>query len=263
MAAFQQQFGNQGRKSKVSCVRGYLHESIILAGGKGERLKSVISHTPKPMANVAGKPFLEWLILALKKQGIRNVILSTGYLSELIEHYFGDGKHFGMEILYCVNPYPLGTGGAIRNALNLIKSNCFLVLNGDSFCDFDLEQFYNFHLEKKSHASILLTEVKDSGRFGSVIISDNGEVLSFREKTAINEKGLINAGVYILEKASLESAPQNQAISLEKEIFPALIGKGLYAIVNKSIFCDIGTPESYNDSCKLLTDKFKSMETEV
>jgi len=239
-----------------------LTEAMILVGGKGERLRSVINNTPKPMAEVSEKPFLEWLILFLKKKGIRRVVLCSGYMAEAIEAYFGDGTKLGVKILYSVDPFPLGTGGAIIYALNHIQSKNFLVLNGDSFCQFNLNHFYKFHLEKKAKASILLTKASDCSRFGSVNINNCDEIISFIEKSNIKCKGLINAGVYILEADLMLHFPQGQAISIEKEIFPRLIGCGLYAFTIEGVFCDIGTPESYIEACQLLSNEFEYVNNE-
>jgi NDP-sugar pyrophosphorylase family protein len=220
-------------------------EVMILVGGKGTRLQTVVSDRPKPMAEVAGRPFLEWVLKLLKHQGVQKVVLCTGYLGGIIESHFGDGRSWGMDIEYSCDPYPLGTGGAVRHALDLVENDRFFVLNGDSFCPFDLRQIAEFHARTKALVTMGLVKVDDCRRYGSVRLGDAGTVQEFVEKSSAQGAGLINAGTYLIEYAAASRIPENQACSLETDFFPRLVGCGLYAIIGKYPFLDIGTPESF------------------
>jgi NDP-sugar pyrophosphorylase family protein len=220
-------------------------DAIILVGGKGTRLRSIVSDRPKPMAEVAGRPFVEWLLLALRAQGVRRVIFCTGYMGEVLEAHFRDGRQWGMELLHSRDPAPLGTAGAVRHALGRVCSDRFLVLNGDSYCPIDINRLEEAHLARGARASLWLVSVEDCRRYGLVEIGDDGAVLAFHEKPSEKRAGLINAGVYLLERDVAESIPQGQPASLETDFFPGLIGHRLYAVVGEGPFLDIGTPESY------------------
>lgn len=234
-------------------------DAIILAGGKGSRLRSILDDRPKPMALIAGRPFVEWLLLMIRHQGIQRVVMCTGYLSEVVESYFGNGQNIDMELVYAHDPLPLGTGGAVRNALGKTNSKRFLVLNGDSYCRFDLLNLLKAHLAHNARASLSLVQVKDCSRYGTVKINKDGVVLAFLEKSLIKIPGLVNAGVYLLEREIVEGIPEGKMVSLEKEIFPNLIANGLYAVLCKGLFIDIGTPESLNKAKNILKDEFKHL----
>lgn len=238
----------------------YLTEAIILAGGMGTRLQDSVKDRPKPLADVAGRPFLEWLLLLLHSQGIRHVIVCTGHMGEMVESHLGNGSRIGLELEYARDPFPLGTGGALRNALNLHHSPSLLVLNGDSYCRFDVRELFEFHLSHHSEATILLAKVEDSSRFGSVETDRNGKVTAFREKTIDRHPAWINAGIYLLNQRVVEEIPANRAVSLEREVFPDLIGRGLFAKPQNGIFWDIGTVESYHSSGEILSGEFEELE---
>ena len=227
-------------------------EAMILVGGKGSRLISVVNDRPKPMAEVAGRPFLEWLLIALQAQEVRRVILCTGHMGEKVEKYFGDGKLWNLEIQYSHEPAPLGTAGAVRNALNLIENKQFLVLNGDSYCRLDLKRLVNSHIKKKASITMWLVNVDDCRRYGSVQIGKNGAVQAFLEKSPVQSSGLINAGIYLMERDIGEAIPVGQAYSLETDFFPRFVGRGLYAVVGKPPFIDIGTPESFASAGEII-----------
>lgn len=232
-------------------------EAIILAGGKGTRLKSVLDDRPKPMAIIAGKPFIEWILLMLGRQGIQRTIICTGHLSKIVESYFCDGNTIGMEIDYARDPFPFGTGGAVRNALGKTRSKHILVLNGDSYLRINLSSFLKTHLALNARVSISIVQVEDSSRYGSVKTNKDGKVLAFLEKSPRKQTGLINAGIYLLERDVVKEIPEGKMISLEREIFPDLIGKGLYGVPCDGPFIDIGTPESFNKTEKILKDEFE------
>ena len=231
-------------------------EAMILVGGKGTRLKSAVHDRPKPMAEVAGKPFLEWLMLSLYEQGVRKVILCTGYMGEMVESYFGDGEKWNLQVRYSHEPFPLGTGGAIRHALDLVQGDRFLVLNGDSYCRFDIGAMEAKHNSRSALATMWLEKMDNCNRYGSVVLDENGMILSFSEKSSVSGSGLINAGVYLIERRLVETIEKDRMVSLERDIFPNIIGKGLTGVVGEGVFVDIGTPESYASAEKILATDF-------
>jgi len=222
-----------------------LIDALILAGGRGTRLRSVVTDRPKPMASVSGRPFLEWLLLSLRAQGVYRVILCTGYMSEMVEAHFGNGHSLDMAVQYSRDPAPLGTAGAVRHALGQVGGDRFLVLNGDSYCRIDLKRLAKVHSNQRASATLWLVRVDDCRRYGSVVIGEDGAVQAFQEKLPEKRVGLINAGVYLLERQVAEAIPEGRAVSLETEFFPQLIGRGLYGVVGEGPFLDIGTPETY------------------
>jgi len=228
---------------------------LILAGGKGTRLQSVVSDRPKPMAEVAGKPFLEWLVLTLKAQKVQRIVFCTGYMNEAIAAYFGDGNPWGIKIAHSPELQPLGTGGAVRLALDLVESEQFFVLNGDSYCRADLQSLITFHQEKQAIATLLLTSMADCRRYGSVVIDNQGQIQAFQEKSPEQRPGLVNAGIYVLKRNAIAALPLERAISLETEFFPQLINQGLYGTVGTGALLDIGTPESYATSEQFLASE--------
>ena len=237
---------NQAQKQRIN-------EAIILAGGKGSRLQSVVNDRPKPMAKIADRPFLEYLLRYLKDQGIRTAVICTGYKEEMIREYFADGVKFGIQIKYSNEEFPLGTAGAVRKALNSLSGERFLVLNGDSYCEFDIDEMLGIHLSSSALATICLVNSDDCSRYGSVEIDVQGMILSFNEKSSNCRSGLINAGVYILERKLIERIEKGKMISLEKDIFPNILRGALSSCRIKSgIFIDIGTPESYASSQEIL-----------
>lgn len=217
-------------------------KALILVGGLGTRLRSVVNEVPKPMAPIAGKPFLERQIAYLKSQGIEEIILLTGYRSELIESYFGDGKKWGVKISISRESEPLGTGGAIALAMNRFPSDKYLVLNGDSLC---LSQLGSFLEPSSGSAKIGLHYQDDLSRFGSVAIDSGGRVLEFREKSSPDADGYINAGIYLLDRKILENF-SSQKFSLEKDVFQKMAVQGeLRAQILTGPFIDIGIPSSF------------------
>lgn len=235
-------------------------DAVILVGGKGTRLQGVVADRPKPMADVAGRPFVEWLVLALRARGFRRVVLCTGYRSEAVANHLGDGHRLDMEIVYSHEPTPLGTGGALRRALDKIQTESFLALDGDSYCRFNLTRLQEVHRARQALATLWLTSVDDCGRYGTVEVDDTGAVRAFREKIAASQAGLINAGVCLLERSSVESIPPGRAVSIETDFLPGLIGRGLYAVVGDGVFLDIGTPEAYAMASRILQEELRLLE---
>lgn len=220
-------------------------DAVLLVGGKGTRLQAVVKDRPKPMAEVRGRPFVEWLLLALRTQGVRRVILATGHMAEVVEAHFAASRPLDLELLFSHEAAPLGTGGALRHSLEKISTDRVLVLNGDSFCPFDLAHLEEVHRRAEALATLWLVPVEDCGRYGAVEIEADGRVAAFREKSVQRTAGLISAGIYLLERRLLHTIPSGQPVSLETELFPSLINRGLHAAVGSGPFLDIGTPESY------------------
>ena len=223
-------------------------EAVILAGGEGSRLKSVVSDRPKPMALVKGRPFMEWLLLGLRGQGVQRFVICTHYLNEIILEHFGDGSAWGVEIVYSHEPSPLGTGGAIAFAARQVKSDQLLALNGDSFCEFNLSALMCFHQSQNARATIQLARVENCGRYGSVKVDANGRVEAFIEKSTAAAAGWINAGIYLIQSTAMKMVPENQNISMEYDVLPKWVGDGLCAIQQEGTFIDIGLPETYQQA---------------
>ncbi len=218
-------------------------KAIILAGGFGTRLKDIVKDVPKPMAMIAGKPFLEHQLHFLKEQSVDEVILAIHYMPNVIKSYFGKGGKVGINITYSEEETPLGTAGAIKNAQKYIEDT-FFVLNGDSYSKIDLVKFLKFHKEKKSKFSISLIKSKDSLNHGNVFV-ENEKIIKFSEKTG-KGTGLINRGIYIFEPKIFEEIDSYGKISLEEKIFPKLANEGkLNGYISNEYFMDIGRPETY------------------
>lgn len=224
---------------------------FILVGGRGTRLRPLLPDAPKPMALIAGKPFLEYILTWVERAGFRHVVLCAGYLARQIQDRLGKGEKFGLRLDYSLETQPLGTWGAVRHARKWVQGSDFLVLNGDSWVDVDLRQFLHFHRTKGAVASIALANVSPAGRFGSVRLdaNGNGKIVEFNEKEAGAKATLVNAGVYVFAERVFQVAPPT-ATSLEREVFPALVGKGLYGLVVPGKFIDIGLPEDYKRVCR-------------
>ena len=221
--------------------------AAILAGGLGTRLRAVVADRPKVLAEVRGRPFLTYLLDQVAGAGVRETLLCTGYLGEQVRGAMGD-SYRGMRLAYSQEASPLGTGGALRLAAPLLRSSCVLVLNGDSYCQADLGELWRRHCESQAAATILLARVEDTRRFGQVQTDEGGRVLRFEEKGGEGGAGWIYAGVYVMDRGILDSIPAGRAASLEKEVFPAWIGRGLCGHRGGGRFLDIGTPESYREA---------------
>jgi NDP-sugar pyrophosphorylase family protein len=225
--------------------------AVILAGGLGTRLREVVADRPKVLAEVNGRPFLSCLLDRLADVGIRRVVLCTGYMAELVCEAFG-GRYRGMELLYSQEDTPLGTGGALRLALPLIDSDPVLVMNGDSFCDADLSDFAAHQYSRTARASLILVQTENVGRYGAVEVDGVGSVVSFMEKGSQSGEGMINAGIYLIPRQVIESISSGSPVSLERDVFPALIGKGLNAFHHYGRFIDIGIPSDYYSASSFL-----------
>lgn len=223
-----------------------LQEAIILAGGFGTRLKTVVSDVPKPMAPVNDKPFLDYHFKYLAHFGIKKIVLSVGYLSEkIIENY---GSNFnGIEIAFAIEKEPLGTGGGIKMALQQCTAPEVLVLNGDSFFDIDLRSFYDKHSDGISDCSLALRRVSNASRYGTITLDEFDLIEDFKEKTDIDKAGIINAGVYILSRELYnEETPNKKSFSIEKDFFEKKLNEiSMHGYIYDGYFIDIGIPEDY------------------
>lgn len=231
-------------------------KAAILVGGLGTRLRQVVPDRPKPMADVDGKPFLIYLLKWLKKHDISEVVLCVGYRWRDIEKVVGDGSSYGLCIEYSVEDSPLGTGGALKNAEPYL-SDTFLAMNGDSFLDVDIKNLVHNHKKTGSLATLALSHVNDTGAFGAVETGGNNAIGAFREKAGTGSgEGWINGGVYVLEPEILSYVTKGKAVSLEREVFPALIQEeaGIHGFKVNGYFIDIGTPENYLRAQKELED---------
>ena len=220
--------------------------AIILCGGAGSRLRSVTGDAPKAMALIAGRPFLELLLLQLARSSIRRVILAVGHRKEAIMSHFGD-HHSGLKLVYSIESSPLGTGGALRNAADLLESDVALVMNGDSYIDADLNQFGEDHHDNQADVTVMLTRDESRNDCGSVRFDENGCISNFQEKISSREPSYVNAGVYLIRRSLLLGIPSGNPISIERELFPQWLRdkKLVRAALSSSACVDIGTPERY------------------
>ena len=232
-----------------------MREAIVLAGGFGTRLRTVVNDVPKPMAPVAGRPFLEYLLDRLVRQGYRHVVLSTGYLHEKVEAHFGS-RYGDLLLDYARETDPLGTGGAMVNALQYCNENQVTVLNGDTLFDIDHERLIRFSEEKGSPLTVVLRQVEDSGRYGSVETDASGRITAFREKDPSAGRGLINGGIYRVHRSLFNGFAVGQTFSFEKELMQKSYRENaFYAYADGAYFIDIGIPEDYSRAQKELTER--------
>lgn len=218
--------------------------AIILAGGKGTRLRSVVADRPKPLAEVLGRPYITYLLDQLVDAGCRHAVISTGYKAAMIEEALG-GDYRSLRLSYAQEAEPLGTGGGIRLAMEQAEGDIFIALNGDSYCSTDLNLYTEWFFKANRTASLLLVGVDDTTRYGRVEIDGSEQVSCFAEKGKSTGPGLINAGIYLLKRSALEGIPAGSVFSMERVVFPDLVGAGLYGYAVEAPFLDIGTPESY------------------
>jgi D-glycero-alpha-D-manno-heptose 1-phosphate guanylyltransferase len=223
--------------------------ALILAGGFGTRLRTKVSDRPKAMALVAQKPFLDYLFDQLILADIKHVILSTGYLSERIEKSYQSRYEDFIDITFSKETTALGTAGALRLAYEHIKPDDLLVLNGDSYCDFSIQNFIDWHHDYHFKLSLVLNYQEDASRFASVKTDSNSYIISFEEKSKnTNGPAWINAGIYLINKELILEIEENKASSLEYDYFPKWIDYEMGGYKTKSKFIDIGTPESYEEA---------------
>lgn len=224
-------------------------QAILLCGGMGTRLRSVVADRPKPMADICGKPFLQYLLEMLRDKGITEVIFALGYMGEMIEEYFQDGSAFGLKIAYSYEEEPLGTGGAIRNALPKILEEEVLVLNADTYFPMDYQGLYRFHQENDGDFSLATRAVPDISRYGAVRRDAAGRILAWNEKLGDGGQplaGEINGGIYVMKKSLIAEIPEGKQ-SLEQDCIPKWLseGKRIFGLPFEGYFMDIGIPKDY------------------
>ena len=224
----------------------------VLAGGLGTRIHACLKDTPKIMAPVNGRPFLEYLLCWLENYGARRVVMCLGHLGDRVGAWL-ENNPTSLEVVISQESDLLGTAGALRHAKNHLKSNPVMVMNGDSYVDTDLCALLAAHDKGGAGATLLCTEVDDARRFGHVSVGADGRILSFEEKCLdVSGPGLINAGVYVLSSDFLDSLAVEKENSLEKDVFTSRPSGELNAYVGRFPFIDIGTPESLDAASRIL-----------
>ena len=226
---------------------------VILCGGKGTRLSEVVRDRPKPMSEINGRSFLDILIGYVSGFGFKRFILSVGYKADYIKDYYKNNR-FSFEILFSRENEPLGTAGGVKQAENLVQSNPFLVMNGDSFCPVDLLQFLDFHSKKGALVSVVVVESEDARDFGTICLDDSQRIVRFEEKKG-RGKSFINAGIYLFQKEVFSLIPSHVRYSLEHDLFPTLVDQKFYGYVTQEKLIDIGTPERYEQAKRILHHK--------
>lgn len=228
-------------------------EAILLVGGKGTRLRPLTVNTPKPMVPAAGVPFLTHQLARARAAGVEHIVLATSYLSEVFEPHFGDGSSLGLSVEYVTEDEPLGTGGAIRNVAQRLRSgpdDPVLVFNGDILTGLDIRGLIDTHRTSGADVSLHLTRVPDPRAFGLVPTDDTGRVTAFLEKPQSPEEIVtdqINAGAYVFRRSVIDTIPTGRPVSVERETFPDLLSAGahLQGIVDSTYWLDLGTPQAF------------------
>ncbi len=222
-------------------------EAIILAGGKGTRLKEVVADLPKPMASINEKPFLEYLINYLEQNGIKHIILSVGYKAEVIQNYFGTNFN-SIKISYAVENEPLGTGGGIYLAMQQAKEEQVFIVNGDTLFNIELQKLAQLHQQKTAALSIALRKVTDGSRYGSVVIDEKNKIKAFREKNENAKNVLINGGTYLIDKDLFLNINFPKIFSFEKDFLEKYLKTGFFGYEFNNYFIDIGLPSTYQQA---------------
>jgi mannose-1-phosphate guanylyltransferase len=219
---------------------------VILVGGQGTRLRPLTSTVPKPVVRLVDRPFISFMLEWLHGHGIDDVIMSCGFLAESVRSVLGDGSNLGIRLRFVEEPEPLGTAGALKLAEQMLDER-FLMLNGDVLTDIDLSAQIAQHLDSGARATLSLVPVEDPSAYGVVVLEEDRSVRDFVEKPSPDkiDSNLISAGAYVLEREILELIPPARKVSIEREVWPRLIGNGLYGFPSESYWLDIGTPERY------------------
>jgi len=218
-------------------------QAIILAGGKGTRLRDAVPAVPKPMVPVAGKPFLQYLLDYLCHYRVSEVVLAVGYKFEIIRDFFGS-KYKDMDIRYSLEKNPLGTGGAIKEALNFVSQDQVFIFNGDTFFPVNLPKMFQEHKDKNATVTIALKKMINFERYGSVLVQ-NGKITKFNEKKS-RESGLINGGIYIIDRSVQSFFPARQSFSFEKDVMEKKTADlEIRPYIEDVYFIDIGIPGDY------------------
>ena len=230
-------------------------DAILLCGGAGLRLRSVIGNAPKGMAEVLGRPFLELLLRQLCRHGFEHAILAVGYQKDAILSHFGE-RAFGLQLAYSAESCPLGTGGALRKAADLVQSDSVLIMNGDSYTDTDLCEFVTGHRETRADTSVVVVPADGRGDCGSVLVEEDGRLASFEEKQGPFHAPYLNAGIYMMSRQMLYEIPVGREVSLEQELLPRWLRQGKYirGFVCLGRCIDIGTPERFRSAQDILAN---------
>ena len=224
-------------------------QAIVLVGGEGTRLRPLTATVPKPALTLVDRPFLAYMIEWLAGHGVTEVVLACGFLPDVLrEALAGEEERAGVSIRYVIEPERRGTAGAIRFAADELGDGLderFLALNGDVLTDLDLTALLRAHAERDARATLGLHPVEDSSAYGLVHSDPEGAVLEFIEKTGESVPGEVNAGMYVLERSVLDLIPAGEEVSIERDVFPRLVGDGLHGLRLDGYWMDIGTPERY------------------
>lgn len=242
---------------------------ILLVGGMGTRLMPLTRDTPKPMLPLAGLPVTEHQLMAAKRAGVTTIVLATSYLADVFIPYFGNGSKWGMDVRYAVEQTPLGTGGAIKNAVTALNLSAesdepIVIFNGDVLSAHDLGRQIREHTEHKADVTLHLTHVEDARAYGCVPVDENGKVTAFLEKMENPITNTINAGSYVFHPSVIDTIAADTVVSVERDVFPALVasGKKIYGYIEDSYWLDIGTPKALLAGSKhLVGGEFKVAAT--
>jgi mannose-1-phosphate guanylyltransferase len=221
-------------------------QAVILVGGEGTRLRPLTSTVPKPVVPLVDRPFIAFMLEWLRGHGIDDVIMSCGFLATSVRNVLGDGSGYGIKLRFVEEPDPRGTAGALKYAERLLDER-FLMLNGDVLTDIDLTGQIAQHERTGAQATLALAPVADPSAYGLVRLNEDRSVKDFVEKPSPDriDTNLISAGAYVLQREILELVPPDRNVSIEREVWPLLIGAGLYGFPADAYWLDIGTPERY------------------
>jgi len=232
-------------------------KAVIMAGGKGTRLRPLTSNQPKPMISIANKPCMEHIINLLEHHGLEDIVVTVEFLSEEIQNYFGDGSAWGVKLSYSVEEEPLGTAGSVKFTQDRLNER-FVIVSGDALTDVDLSAVVAFHEERGAEATLVLKEVDDPSEFGIVVLEDDGRVSRFFEKPDPDEvfSNTANTGIYVLEPGIMDEIPAGEEHDFAKDLFPKLLeaGRPIYGYVTDGYWEDIGNIEQYLDAQKAALD---------
>lgn len=228
-------------------------KAIIMAGGEGKRLKPVTGDTPKPLAQLCGRPVMEHIILLLKRHGITDICAALKYRSDDIKNCFGSGERLGVKLSYRVETQALGTAGGVKNCEDFYKSDDFLVISGDAACDIDLSALISEHKKRRPAVTVALCPESEPLRYGLALCGRDGLIRSFIEKPDWRRvvTNLVNTGIYVISPRTMELVPENREFDFARDLFPALLDRGekLLGVPCSGYWCDIGTPRSYYECC--------------
>jgi mannose-1-phosphate guanylyltransferase len=221
-------------------------QAVILVGGEGTRLRPLTATVPKPVVPLVDRPFIVYMLEWLRRHGVDDVIMSCGFLATSVRNVLGDGSQLGLRLRFVEEPEPRGTAGALKYAEDLLADR-FLMLNGDVLTDIDLTAQIAQHEAKGAVATLALVPVDDPTAYGLVPLNDDGSVREFVEKPSADQidTNLINAGAYVMERSVLDLIPPDRNVSIEREVWPRLVGEGLFGYAADAYWLDIGTPERY------------------